>query len=131
GAEYTRLQTSQFSNRVFDIENATFENASTIAVGGFFIPQYTSFNNYWKRVVYRAGIRFENTGLKINNETINEFGISFGAGLPVGRLFSNTNIGIEIGRRGTTNAGLVQENFVNFELSLSLNDRWFVKRKFN
>ncbi len=131
GAEYSLLQTSQFSNRIFDIENATFENASTFTLGGFFIPQYTSFSKYWKRVVYRAGIRFENTGLKINDETINEFGISFGVGLPVGRLFSNANLGVEIGRRGTTNAGLVQENFVNFELSLSLNDRWFVKRKFN
>ncbi|NNK74335.1 MAG: hypothetical protein HKO94_14195 [Flavobacteriaceae bacterium] len=131
GAEYTFLQTSQFSNRIFDIENATFEDASTFALGGFYIPQYTSFNKYWKRVVYRAGIRFENTGLKINNESINEFGISFGVGLPVGRLFSNANLGFEIGQRGTTNQGLVQENFVTFQLSLSLNDRWFVKRKFN
>ncbi|NNK87173.1 MAG: hypothetical protein HKO90_02730 [Flavobacteriaceae bacterium] len=131
GAEYTFLQTSSFSNRIFDIENTTFENASTFALGGFYIPQYTSFNRYLKRVVYRAGARFENTGLKINNESINEFGISFGVGLPVGRLFSNVNLGFELGRRGTTSQGLVQENFVTFQLSLSLNDRWFVKRKFN
>ena len=131
GAEYTFLQTSQFSNRIFEIENATFEDASTFSVGGFLIPQYTSFNKYWKRIVYRAGLRFENTGLKINNESINEFGISFGVGLPVGRLFSNANLGFEVGKRGTTNQSLVQENFVNFQLSLSLNDRWFVKRKFN
>ena len=131
GADYTLLQTSQFSNRIFDAENATFEDASTFTVGGFYIPQYTSFNRYWKRIVYRAGIRFENTGLKINNESINEFGISFGVGLPVGRLFSNANLGVEVGQRGTTNQNLVQENFVNFQLSLSLNDRWFVKRKFN
>ena len=36
------------------------------------------FSSYWKRAVYRAGFHFENTGLEINNETINEFGISFG-----------------------------------------------------
>lgn len=131
GAEYTLLKTSQFSNRIFEAENATFEDASTFTVGGFYIPQYTSFNKYWKRIVYRAGFRFENTGLKINNESINEFGISFGVGLPVGRLFSNANLGFEVGQRGTTNQNLVQENFVNFQLSLSLNDRWFVKRKFN
>ncbi|MBT8265953.1 MAG: hypothetical protein KJO41_02070 [Bacteroidia bacterium] len=131
GAEYTSLKTSEFSNRIFDIENATFEDASTFAFGGFYIPQYTSFNKYWKRVVYRAGVRFENTGLKINNESINEFGISFGVGLPVGRMFSNANLGFEVGQRGTTNQNLVQENFINFQLSLSLNDRWFVKRKFN
>ena len=131
GAEYTSLKTSNFSNPIFSIDNATFEDASEIALGGFFIPQYTSFNKYWKRVVYRAGMRFENTGLKINNESIKEFGISFGVGIPVGRAFSNANLGFEVGQRGTTNQNLIQENFVNFQLSLSLNDRWFQKRKFN
>jgi len=131
GAEYTMLKTSQFSNPIFNIDNATFEDASEIAIGGFYIPQYTSFNKYWKRIVYRAGMRFENTGLKINDESINEFGISFGVGIPVGRVFSNANLGFEVGKRGTTDKNLIQENFINFQLSLSLNDRWFVKRKFN
>jgi hypothetical protein len=131
GAEYTMLKTSQFSNPIFNIDNATFEDASEIAIGGFYIPQYTSFNKYWKRIVYRAGMRFENTGLKINDESINEFGISFGVGIPVGRVFYNANLGFEVGKRGTTNENLIQENFINFQLSLSLNDRWFVKRKFN
>lgn len=131
GAEYTALKTSEFSNSVVEVDNTTFEDASTISIGGFYIPQYSSFNNYWKRVVYRAGMRFENTGLEVNNEAINEFGISFGVGLPVGRWFSNANFGFEVGKRGTTKANLVQENFINFQLSLSLNDRWFEKRKFN
>jgi len=131
GAEYTFLKTSEFSNRIVNIDNTTFVDASTISVGGFYIPQYNSFSKYLKRVVYRAGIRFEETGLKINNESINEFGISFGVGLPIGRYFSNANLGIEIGKRGTTNQNLVEENFINFQISLSLNDRWFVKRKYN
>ena len=131
GAEYTLLKTSEFSNRVFNIDNTTFVDATTISIGGFYIPQYNSFNKYFKKVVYRAGVRFEETGLKINNESINEFGISFGLGLPVGRYFSNANLGIEIGKRGTTNQNLVEENFINFQISLSLNDRWFVKRKYN
>lgn len=131
GAEYTFLKTSDFSNRIFNIDNTIFEDATSVSVGGFFIPQYNSFNNYLKRVVYRAGVRFENTGLKINNESINEFGISFGVGIPVGRFFSNANLGVELGQRGTTNQNLVKEKFINLQLSLSLNDRWFVKRKYN
>ena len=54
GAEYTSLKTSDFSNRIFEIENASFEDASTISFGGFYIPQYTSFTKYWKRVVYQG-----------------------------------------------------------------------------
>ena len=100
-------------------------------MGGFYIPNYNSFGNYWKRVVYRAGIRFEETGITVRGEDINEFGISFGVGLPVGGFFSNANLGIEVGKKGTTNQNLVEENFINFQISLSLNDRWFVKRKYN
>ena len=131
GVDYTFLKTSQLTNRLVVIDNSTYEDASTISIGGFYIPEFDSFSRYWKRVVYRTGVRFENTGLKVNNEPIKEFGISFGVGLPVGRIFSNANIGLEVGKRGTTNANLVEENFVNFQLSLSLNDRWFEKPKFN
>jgi hypothetical protein len=131
GIEYTFLKSSQFSNRLLTIDNATYEDASTLSVGGFYIPKFDSFNRYWKRIVYRTGIRFEDTGLRINNEDIKEFGISFGVGLPVGRIFSNANIGFEIGTRGVDTSNLVKENFVKLQISLSLNDRWFEKRKFN
>jgi len=131
GAEYTLQNTSEFSNPIVSIENANFVNASNVSVGGFYIPDYNSFSSYWKRVTYRAGFHFENTGLEVNSETINEFGMSFGVGLPVGNVFSNANVGFEFGRRGTINQNLIQENFINVNISLSLNDRWFEKRKYN
>jgi len=131
GAEYTFQNTKKFSNPIFSIDNTTFVNASNISLGGFLVPDYNSFSSYWKKVTYRAGLHYENTGLEINNETINEFGISFGVGLPVGNMFSNANIGFELGKRGTTNQNLIKENFFNLNISLSLNDRWFQKLKYN
>ncbi len=100
GTEYTSQKTSDFKNDFLTNNGTNYEDGSTISFGGFFIPNYKSLTSYWKRVVYRTGIRFENTGLNINTESINEFGISFGVGLPVGRMFSNTNLGFEIGKRG-------------------------------
>lgn len=131
GAEVTSQKTSNFTNRTFELENVIFEDATKIRFGGFFIPDYNSFTKYWKRIVYRGGFRFEETGLNINGESINEFGISFGLGIPLRRSFSNINLGFELGQRGTKNQGLVQENFFNFFVSLSLNDKWFEKRYFN
>lgn len=132
GAEYTTQNTSDFSNPIFNNSISSFENASQIALGGFYIPNYNAFSGYFKRVVYRAGINFANSGLVIKDESIKEFGISFGLGLPVGNrsLFSNANFGFEIGKRGTTNKNLIQENFVNFNVSLSLNDLWFKQKKY-
>ena len=134
GIEYTAQQTSKFNNPLYANTGTTFEDASKLSIGGFYIPEYNAFSSYWKKTVYRAGLRFENTGLNINNQTINEFGMSFGVGLPVGTPrtpFSNANIGLEFGRRGTTDANLIKENFVNINISLSLNDWWFQKRKYN
>jgi hypothetical protein len=131
GLEYQRLSSSEYSNRSFQLNNVEYSDATTFRAGGYFIPDYNDVTSYFKRVVYRAGARYGDMGLTVNGEDLQEFGISFGVGLPSGKLFTNTNIGVEFGKRGTTNAGLVEENFVSFYLSLSLNDRWFQKRKFN
>lgn len=131
GAEYTQQKSSNFTNRTFTLDNAVFEDANQVRLGGFLIPKYNSVTSYWEKVNYRAGFRYEESGIVIENEAINEFGISFGLGLPAGRLFSNANVGFEYGQRGTTNANLVEETFFNVYLSFSLNDIWFQKTKFN
>ena len=132
GAEYTFQNTKKFVNELHGSNGTVYSNSSSFALGGFIIPKYNSFSSYFKRMVYRAGLRFEDTGLNINNTNISEFGISFGVGLPIGSardFFSNANLGFEIGKRGTTKNNLIQENFIN--LSLSLNDRWFQKRRYD
>ena len=64
GAETTFLKTSNFSNELFS-NDTSYEDAYSFSLGGFYIPQYNSFSRYWKRMVYRAGVRAENTGLNI------------------------------------------------------------------
>ena len=132
GAEYANVGSSSYEDSFsFRGDNGEYEDASQLSVGGFYIPQYNSFSSYFERVVYRAGFRFDETGLIINDESINEFGMSFGLGLPVGSNFSNINLGIELGQRGTKDSGLIQENYLRLSIGLSLNDIWFTKRKFN
>jgi long-subunit fatty acid transport protein len=112
-------------------DNVRYEKYSKYAVGGYYVPNYSSFSSYFSRITYRAGLKFEKTGLIVNNESINDVGMSLGAGFPITGTFSNVNFGIEFGKKGTTSAGLVQENYLNFSLSFSFNDKWFVKSKFN
>lgn len=131
GAEYGFQKLSDYKNTFFNVNNFEYKDSNTFALGGFFIPDYDSFTNYYKRIVYRAGIKTANTGMQINNEDINDFGITFGLGLPLGRSFSNLNIGFEVGKRGTIDADLIQENYFKINVGLSLNDKWFFKRKIN
>lgn len=131
GLEYSNHQWDKLNSKTYKNEKASFTNGSSVRLGGYFIPEYNSFVNFYKRVSYRAGMRFEQTGLSFEGQDINEFGISFGLGVPIGRLFSNVNIGLEVGKRGSTSHGLIQENFFNAFLSFSLNDKWFEKRLYN
>ena len=80
-------------------------------------------------ITYRAGFKYEKTGLIVNTRSIEDVSISAGMGFPIGGNFSNINLGLEYGKRGTTASGLVQENYLNVSVGLSFSDRWFVKRK--
>lgn len=133
GMEYSHKGNSATGVRSFSPNNSAFTDATTLRAGGFYIPNYNSVTSYWDRVVYRGGLRYEQTGLRLDGQDIDEFGISFGIGLPVGRRgsFSNANIGLELGQRGTTDNNLIRERFVGLSVGLSLNDKWFQKRKYN
>ena len=131
GVEFTSQSSNTLAARFDQVTNVSFKTSNRIAFGGYYIPKYNAFNSYLSKVTYRAGLRFENTGLVINNEDIAERAFTFGMGLPLGSGFSNVNVGFEIGRRGTTKANLIQENYVNIMLSLSINDRWFAKRRYD
>jgi hypothetical protein len=110
---------------------AAYGRYGKVSLGGYFIPDYNSFTSYFKRIVYRAGFKYEKTGLVVSGQSINDVGLNLGLELPITQSLSNFNIGFEIGKRGTTNAGLIKENYANLSLSFSLNDKWFVRRKFN
>lgn len=131
GNELTFQQSSKFGNRYNDLVNVKYKNAFKYSIGGYYIPNYTSFSNYLKKITYRGGFRYEQTGMVIKNESINDYAFTAGLGLPLGGAFSNLNIGVEYGRRGTAKALLIEENYTNVVMSLSLNDRWFIKRKYD
>lgn len=131
GAEVTFQSNSDLRNRFDDINGVVFENSTRYSLGGYFIPNFNSYADYYKRITYRGGLRFENTGMVIQDKKIDDFAVNFGLGLPLGGTFSNININFEIGKRGTKYYNLVQENYFNLSLGLSLSDRWFVKRKYD
>lgn len=131
GAEYSFQEMSSFENTFLGAESIVYEDASSFALGAFITPEHGSFTSYFKRITYRAGLRLDKTGMLVNDVDINNFGITFGLGLPLGRSFSNLNLGFEFGKRGTTRANLIEESYFKFNVGLSLNDRWFQKRKIN
>ena len=135
GGEYSFQELSTFENTFLGQENVSYTDATTMALGGYYVPNYAALSGIFNRITYRAGLRYQQSGLMVNGREINNFGITFGFGVPIVGTgtdrFSNLNIGFELGRRGTRAADLLEESYLNISIGLSLNDRWFVKRKIN
>ena len=126
---------------VFDTDtiNDALQRSNTLSLGFEYLPliSLTGDPKYLNLIRYRAGFRYNPTNISIAGETINNYGISFGIGLPLinTRSTSSLNIGFEFGQRGTTDNGLIEERYMQFMVGLSLSptgfNRWFVKRKYD
>lgn len=99
------------------------------AIGGEWIPDRFSIRSVLNRMAYRVGFKYLQSYHMFGGNQINDFGISFGVGIPVYRSASTINLGAEFGRRGTTDHNLVLENYAKVNLSLNLHDLWFIQRK--
>lgn len=129
GFQYESKLSSNFENVFLDTQNVSYRDSNSLSIGGFIIPDSSSLISYWKRVVYRIGIKNEKKSIIVNNLPVNHFSLNLGLGLPIAGL-SKANLGLEIGKVGD-NDSLVKENYFALRLGLSLNDVWFIKRKYN
>jgi hypothetical protein len=117
--------------KFFGSVNPILTDLDKFAAGAEWIPDRFSIRSYFDRVAYRAGLKYEKSYLMLNNQQINDFGISFGVGLPVYRSNSTINISAELGKRGTKSNNLVLENYAKINLSVNLYDLWFIQRRFD
>lgn len=110
--------------------NDSLQNAWNVAVGASYKPKSTSISKYHKKITYRAGFHFDQTYYNIYGQSINKYGLTFGFGLPVPRSLTSFNVALELGTMGTIKNNLVKENYFNISVSMSINDRWFIKKRY-
>ena len=111
-------------------DNVLYNNFMKLSAGIEFIPDAENVDKYLKRSTYRFGIFFKKSPYLINNNQINNLGVNFGFSLPVGSL-SRINIAMESGIRGNIDKTYVRERYFKFVLGSSINNIWFIKRKFD
>lgn len=134
--DYKKGETIDFLGRPF-----SYDNSYRVAVGGWTIPNYNNFRNYFSRVTYRFGAYYEKGNLSLqpngasSASSINQMAITAGAFLPfsgasVNRL-NGMDIGFEVGKRGTLDNNLISQTFFNFKIGLNFADKWFQKRQYD
>ncbi len=132
GADYTMGKWSDLS--IAGV-NAGLQDSKTFNVGGQITPNVNALSNFFALIDYRLGFIYETTYLNVNDVSIKRYAATFGLGIPLphdraSSAFYKINFSAEIGQRGALTQELVKENYVNFHLGFTLNDKWFQRFKF-
>ncbi len=132
GADFS---TQNWSSSDFFGEKDNSPNSISFAFGGEYIPagRYGTTLNYRQKINYRAGINFNKTyfDFATGEVPINDFGISFGVGLPTKRSQTTFNVALELGQRGSLENNLIKESYAIISVSFNLVETWFLKSKFD
>ena len=121
------IETQAWSNSTNEID--TFNNQTKIVLGAEWVPDFDNINSYFRRVRYRVGFSYMQVPYILQDQSINDFGINFGASLPVSG-FSSVDLAFKYGQLGTTNNGLIKETYYRIVIGATINDRWFIKRRY-
>jgi long-subunit fatty acid transport protein len=109
----------------------SLKNMLGVSIGGSFTPNASDYKSYLKRIEYRAGARYDNGSLTIRNTNISSYGISAGIGLPLGKTKSKLNITAEYYVKGSTQQGLIKEEYFRIVFGANFTDRWFQRFKYD
>jgi hypothetical protein len=120
-------------------EGLDLKEYSSFRFGAEYIPIPLSERTrarYYERMHYRLGGHYSNSYFALAGHDIVDYGMSIGVGLPwrnSQKLYTHTafNISYEFGVRGTTENGLIKENYHIVTLGVTLFDFWFLKPKYD
>lgn len=114
-----------------DLNNSLVKsrNSNRVSIGVEF-PCFGYNKGTSRMIFYRIGAEYKESNLVIHKVPINYRSVTFGAGLPFKGNLNIINLALELGQNGSAKNGLFRESFCTLHLDLSLQDHWFLKRKF-
>lgn len=134
--DVAQQQWSKFSS--FNNNGPALSNTMRVGLGGEISPDPGSVEHYFQRVTYRAGLSMAQLPYQPGGKTLYDRSVSWGFAFPMptaSALESTTlSLGFTYGQRGNTDvlssgASNVQENYIRGQLGVTLNTRWFIKRR--
>ncbi|MDR3188322.1 MAG: hypothetical protein LBT94_03950 [Prevotellaceae bacterium] len=100
-----------------------------LRLGGYYIPNRYDVRYFWKRMTYRGGLRYSQTPPLYRGNTVTDIALNAGFSFPM-RGAGYLNAGLEVGRRGSTAHGMVQESYLTISVGMTLFEAWFVKYRY-
>lgn len=83
------------------------------------------FTTLMEQMDFRAGLFLGNLNQTSNNNSVQEYGLSFGFSLPIIRYISVLDFAGKIGQRGSLSKNAYKETFYSFGITFSASELWF------
>ncbi|MBF9142976.1 porin family protein [Hymenobacter properus] len=137
-ADVSQQQWSKFHN--FNSNGPALNNTLRFGLGGELTPDPSSVDHYFQRVTYRAGLTLAQMPYQPGGKMLYDRAVSWGFAfpLPTATALDATTISLAFtyGLRGNTDVlsatqgtSNVQESYIRGQLGITLNNRWFIKRR--
>ncbi|MBQ0069983.1 MAG: hypothetical protein KBT09_09575 [Bacteroidales bacterium] len=113
----------------FEAKDTKFNNRWKAAAGVQYTPNKRG--SYLGVMKFRVGGFYNNDYMNIAGNSVKDYGVSAGVGLPVPGVTGKTtlNLGIEWKRRQASPQKLIQEDYLSFTVGINVNEVWFWKNK--
>ncbi len=105
------MVTTDWDQKISDKMNRSFQ----VGLGYEFFKKRGLYDSYVSKIIYRVGVGYER--LYVNE--VNQFRLTTGLGLPLGKRGSVVDLALEGGRRGSIANDLIQENYVKLFVSMT------------
>lgn len=127
------FESTQWSGvKIYGIDNQ-FNDYLRMSIGGEYLPEKYSMN-FFKRIKYRGGLKFENMQwavLDVNNKSVaySNLSVSAGFGIPFKQTRNTLNVSAEIGKHFASSSDALTDQYLIVKVNITLFDKWFHKRK--
>jgi hypothetical protein len=114
--------TANFADiNIYKTGQNNFSDMQRFSLGMILLGNPNQFATLTERAAYKIGAYYEKQYYKINDNQINEFGITGGFQFPISRT-AQIDFALSFGRRGNTNNGLLKEMFGKMMIDISIGD---------
>ncbi|UOQ73388.1 hypothetical protein [Hymenobacter cellulosilyticus] len=143
--DVAQQQWSKFKSIGGAASATSLNNTIRVGVGGELTPDATAVDNYFKRVSYRAGLSVSQMPYRPGGQTLYDRAVSWGFAFPMPSATpldaTVLSLAFTYGQRGNTESSTlveggrsrvvsnVKEDYIRMQLGVTLNNRWFIKRR--
>tara|TARA_Y100000589_G_scaffold186650_1_gene176730 strand:- start:16628 stop:17920 length:1293 start_codon:yes stop_codon:yes gene_type:complete len=136
--DYSYTNWAISDNILWDQTTYSLVDQNEFSFGAQIVPKKDDIYNYFNTVEYRFGLSYSSGYLDLANishenirsTNLEQISFSFGMGLPINNLASMFHLGLKYSTTiSSDDPSMINQNYLSFNLAMTLNEKWFKKIK--